>query len=272
MGEIHLELRPDAGQRAPELVAGVGDEATLAIGRILQPAQHGVHRAGQPPDLVGRLRLGHPPVEVLGADLLHLPAHRLDGPQGAPGDDPGGDPHQGEQDGKAGREEPHQAAHALVDRFETPGDVDDEVTGLGGDPTRHDTEGAFAGGKLRHAACGVAVFAGLQRAEPRFAFDVGRFGDDLAAGVDDLHEVLVAAGYGQRGREVAVGDGGHDVARTQARRSFDVVGERVTLRSHQPHRAGRERKPDHDHCRQRDPHAHGCQAAHDGQPPPGSSR
>ena len=67
--EIDLELRPDPGERAAQLVAGVGDEAALAVGGVLEPREHRVHRAGQPTDLVLARRLGHPAVEVLGPPM-----------------------------------------------------------------------------------------------------------------------------------------------------------------------------------------------------------
>ena len=70
--EVDLELRADPGERAAQLVAGVGDEAALAVGRVLEPGEHGVHGEGEPTDLVLGLGLGDPPVEVLGADHLHL--------------------------------------------------------------------------------------------------------------------------------------------------------------------------------------------------------
>ena len=41
------------GQRAAQLVRGVGDEPALLLGRPVQPGEHGVHRARQAGDLLG---------------------------------------------------------------------------------------------------------------------------------------------------------------------------------------------------------------------------
>ena len=72
VGEVDLELGADAGERAAQLVAGVGDEPALALGGVLEPGEHRVHRAGEPADLVVGRGLGHPAVQVLGADRLDL--------------------------------------------------------------------------------------------------------------------------------------------------------------------------------------------------------
>ena len=50
--EVDLELGADPGERAAQLVAGVGDEPTLAIGGVLEPGEHRVHGAGEATDLV----------------------------------------------------------------------------------------------------------------------------------------------------------------------------------------------------------------------------
>ena len=50
--EVDLELGADAGQRAAQLVAGVGDEPALAVGGVLEPGEHRVHRLREPADLV----------------------------------------------------------------------------------------------------------------------------------------------------------------------------------------------------------------------------
>ena len=60
MGGVDLELGPDAGQRAAQLVGGVGDEPPLPLGRPGQPVEHRVHRVRQPGDLVRGRRLRAP--------------------------------------------------------------------------------------------------------------------------------------------------------------------------------------------------------------------
>ena len=95
--EVDLELRADAGQRAPQLVAGVGDETALPLGGVLEPSEHGVHGARQSADLVFGAGFGDATVEVLRADLLHLASHRLDRAQGAARHHPRDRAHEQEQ-------------------------------------------------------------------------------------------------------------------------------------------------------------------------------
>ena len=81
VGQPDLQAGADRGQRAAQLVAGVGDEAALPPGGVLQPGQHRVHGLGQVADLVVGPGLRDPPGEVGGgqvgdvgdgaADVLH---------------------------------------------------------------------------------------------------------------------------------------------------------------------------------------------------------
>ena len=54
MGEIDLELRPDAGEGAAQLVRCVGDESLLTPCRLVEAFEHVVHGSGQTRDLVTR--------------------------------------------------------------------------------------------------------------------------------------------------------------------------------------------------------------------------
>ena len=85
---VDLELGAHAGERAPQLVGGIGDEALLLDARVLDPLEHVVHRPGQPGDLVVTRWLGHPPVEVGAADLRDLGADGLDRSQRPPDEEP----------------------------------------------------------------------------------------------------------------------------------------------------------------------------------------
>ena len=60
----HLELGPQPGQRALQLVRRVGGEGALPAAGGFEPVQHRVHRAGQLGDLVPAGRLGHPAGQV----------------------------------------------------------------------------------------------------------------------------------------------------------------------------------------------------------------
>ena len=84
-----LEVGADRRERAAQLVRRVGHELPLALRRRLEPVEHRVHRAGQAPDLVVGVGLGHPPVDGGAGDLLGLAPDRLDRPQRATGEVPG---------------------------------------------------------------------------------------------------------------------------------------------------------------------------------------
>lgn len=70
---VHLQLRPERGQRAAQLMGGVGDEPPLALGGRLEPLEHLVHCPGQAPDLVVPGRFGNAAVDSpAAADLGDL--------------------------------------------------------------------------------------------------------------------------------------------------------------------------------------------------------
>ena len=125
--EVDLELRPDPGEGAAQLVAGVGDEAALAVGGVLEAGEHRVHRPRQATDLVLAGRLGHAPVEVLAADDLDLVADGLDRAQRPAGHHPGEDAHEREQGRERPPQQPHQAVGAAGDALEAARHVDDVV-------------------------------------------------------------------------------------------------------------------------------------------------
>lgn len=104
VGERHLQLGPQHGEGAAELVGGVGDEAALSGAGRLQAFEHGVHGVGEAGDLVVAARVGNAPVEVPVADGGHLGADRLDRPQGAAGRPPGEGADREQQDGAQGGE------------------------------------------------------------------------------------------------------------------------------------------------------------------------
>ena len=80
-----------------------------AARRRLEPVEHRVHRAGEPPHLVVGVGLGHPPVDGGAGDRLRLLADRLDRLERASGEVPGSerdqDDHRGHRDA-AGRRSP----------------------------------------------------------------------------------------------------------------------------------------------------------------------
>ena len=106
--EGHLELGADAGDRAAQLVRGVRDQVPLALLRVGEPGEHVVQRDGERPHLVpgGRHRqvtrhagLGH-----LGGAAAQLG----DRPQRVPGDQPGDQGQQAEQQRRPDEQGPGQ--------------------------------------------------------------------------------------------------------------------------------------------------------------------
>ena len=76
-----LELGLEHGERRPQLVARIGDEAPLALDRSLEPSEHLVQRLAEPRDLVARGRQRETPPQLRPRDRRGLGTHRLDGPQ-----------------------------------------------------------------------------------------------------------------------------------------------------------------------------------------------
>src|SRR5581483_3960179 len=78
LAKRELELRPQSCERCPQLVAGVRDEAALALETRLEPAEHLVQRLAQALELVAGRRHGQPLAWCLGGDRRRTSAHRLD--------------------------------------------------------------------------------------------------------------------------------------------------------------------------------------------------
>ena len=236
--EVDLELRADPGERAAQLVAGVGDEAPLPIGGVLEADEHGVHRAGETADLVLAGRFGHASVQVLGADDLDLLADRLHRTERTAGHHPGDGAHEHEERRHRPPQQPHQAVGAPGHALEAARHVDHVRPGRRLDPPRHDSVRAVAlPPDAGHGVRGVTVGVGIQPADADVAGDVRRRVDDHAIAVDDLHEVLVTARYGQRIAEVAVVDRGGDVLRSQPGGGLEILREGAAVRVHQPERS-----------------------------------
>ena len=113
-----VEVRPQAGQRRAQLVAGVGGEAARRGHRGLQPREHPVERAGERADLVGAL-VGQRRGEVLRA--RHARGAGLQARERAHGEraeEPGGEAGEDEREQADQQDQPPDARHALVDRGE----------------------------------------------------------------------------------------------------------------------------------------------------------
>ena len=103
---------PVSGLR--QLVAGVGDEPTLAVGGVVEAREHGVHRPRQATDLVGGRRLRNPAVQILRADGFDLAPDRLHRSQRPADNDPRGRPDQDEQDREPDQEQSHETVDAVA--------------------------------------------------------------------------------------------------------------------------------------------------------------
>ena len=113
-----FELRPDARQRAAQLVRGVGHEAPFVIPGTLQPFEHRVHRRRQPGDLV----VGWWDVDALferrPRNRLDGGAELLDGAQRASDEQPGDEPDQQHEDRRAPPQGVDQGGHTRPDVVE----------------------------------------------------------------------------------------------------------------------------------------------------------
>ena len=84
-----VELGARGGQRAPELVTGIRDEADLRLLGVVQPVEHAVERHREARDLVTGRRYGDAGAQVRLADLGGPGADLLDRPQRATGEQVG---------------------------------------------------------------------------------------------------------------------------------------------------------------------------------------
>ena len=120
----HLDVRPHAGERRPQLVARVGDELALLLTRRGQRTEHRVEARGEATELVAPLDVDRR-VEVLRlGDVLGGGGESFDGTQHGPGDDEAEEP--GERDAAERHEDQRdpQRCERVVDLVERLGDLD----------------------------------------------------------------------------------------------------------------------------------------------------
>ena len=84
-----FRLRPERGERGPELVRGVGGEPLHLGERPLEPPDHRVHGGGELPELVLRVRGGESFVKAVRGDAIGRSPEGVDGREGRPGEDVG---------------------------------------------------------------------------------------------------------------------------------------------------------------------------------------
>ena len=110
----HLQLGPDAGDRAAQLVRGVGDQPALAFLGRAEPAEHVVQGQGQVAHLVAGLGHREGPWPPGPGDVLGAPAQFGDRPQGGPRDQPARPGQQDQQQRGADQQRPGQRGQALA--------------------------------------------------------------------------------------------------------------------------------------------------------------
>ena len=83
LGHVDLQLGAEPGQRAPQLMGGVGNESLLPADRGLETGQHVVHGRGEAIDLIFGAGSGNPSLKIGGPDLRNLHPDVFYGTQGA---------------------------------------------------------------------------------------------------------------------------------------------------------------------------------------------
>ncbi len=243
VGGVHLDLGAEPGERAAQLVGRVGHEPLLAPGAVLDPVEHGVHRAGEAGHLVAGGGHGHPPVEPAGADARDLPADGLDRAQ-RPADE---HPHQGgQQQGGGGDghgQRPGQQPGALGHVVERRGHEDRRGSGR----ARHDPVGRrslVVDRQVDRAGAAAVVARRGDRHERRPVGVTGGGRHHAAVRLHDLgHGVVVPHGIEGRRQVAGLGAGGQ-VARPLGQRVVEVLGEDAPLVEHEG-TAGHDEHPGH---------------------------
>ena len=190
--QVHLDLRADVRQRAPQLVRGIRDELLLPRLRLVEAAEHRVHRLREPSNLVPRLRLRHAAMQLARGDPFHLRAYRLHRRQRPADEVPGhcrDDPH---EERTTHDEAAPQRRHALLDRLDAVADVE-RVHGVRAlEPLTHHSKPILI---VDHQRVGRARLAQPLGREPtidrREPLHVRARRDHAAPLVDQLRERLV---------------------------------------------------------------------------------
>ncbi|OYU99078.1 MAG: hypothetical protein CFE45_14140, partial [Burkholderiales bacterium PBB5] len=211
----HLGLQLQRGERAAQLVRGIGDEGALAFQRLAQPAQQRVQALHQRRHLVGQLRFGQR-LQGRCVTLAHMGRPARQGPQCA-GDQP---PQRRGQQRRGGQQRQHAAQRGVG------GQVLADAQWLG----HLDHAVARGHGKAAPALAAVGLDVGKAQDGTAGQGLVGAAGVDAAA-VDapDLHhevQVLVVEGRRLAGRDLAL------VTQAQRHLAQLVVKQRLRLQQH----------------------------------------
>ena len=242
-GQGGLEPVAGGGQGGHQLLRRVGHEAALAHGRGLEPVEHGVHRLGQPVDLVAGARLRHPPVELPGRDVGHFGPDRLHRAQRPADGQPGRQRHQAQQRRQAEEHQPAEDGDVVLHPVETGGDVHDRGVGRARPPQGQQpvlVVGADAAVELLHGVGAEPARLRPQRRDGAGGGAPERGGQHPAVAADHLDDLAVLRGE-TLGQLTAVGQAG-DVDRPHLGHLVDVADQRAAQQ--RPGRRGAEDEGD----------------------------
>src|SRR6266566_1775231 len=227
VGEVDFELGADAGERAAQVVGGVGDEAPLAPGGVLEAVQHGVHRAAEAGDLVVATGVGDSRAKVGAADAGDLRSDGFDRAQGASDEGPDERRQQGGDGWDDEAEAGGQDSSAVVDVVERAGDLEHDGPVAAPDAPGQEPEGVRAETRALDGPQGLGVPGWWRFADRCRAGDVGAGGQHMAVGGHDLDDHVLGAGEGAG--HPAAGDEGAEVVGLLPDGVVEVFGEQPPL-------------------------------------------
>ena len=224
VGEVHLELGADAGERAAELVGRVGHEPLLALRGSVHPLEHVVHGAGQARHLVVARRHRHPAVQITASDAGHLRTDRFDRAQRPTHQPPEQHGQHGDHERDRDDEGPDEGGDALLDVVGGGPDDGDQPDRL----VDEHAEGAVLMGKVID---GLTSW-GVRRHERPQTPDVGAGGEHLVGFANDLGEgIIVPQPSEHRRHGLALGA---DLLGALRERFVEGVGEQPPLLEDEP--------------------------------------
>ena len=273
-----LQTRADGGERAAQLVAGVGDEPPLHLLRALQPRDHAVHGLGEPTHLVARHGHRHALGQVLLAHRRDLRADRLDRAQRAACEEVGGRAHDEDEERHPEQQVEHDRVLRGVDRRQRRRVEHDEMhlVGRGRDAADgherrvhraaavghvrrgHHDDVARVGREVAHRA-ERAVVGALLQGPAAAVLVVGVVDDDLRQrrvalthqGVERLDGVLLRGVRAVDALPVVAVHPVGDRLRLLDGIGFDRVAQRLPHQQDQRHARHHQRQSDHGRRRQR---------------------
>ncbi len=188
MRQRHLDGGPDVGDGAPQLVRGVGDEASLLCARRFEPVEQRIQGAGQPADLVVRGDGGDPPssrVLVEGVDFAAKLLHRV---QRAPDEQPREQHHQDDENRNTDPQRDLDQLRALFHLCQRRRHDDGDRSSA--HARDHGVEAPVLSAPVGHefGPTGRFSIGGRDRQERRPADQLGAGRHDPPVAVEDLHE------------------------------------------------------------------------------------